>query len=56
LYNVDFSPGSSGSTPVYPYAGFFFGTSYFFTKSFGINGEVGYNATYANIGVVFKLK
>jgi len=28
----------------------------FFTKNIGINGEFGYNATYANIGVVFKLK
>lgn len=50
------NPGYSGSTPVYPFAGFFIGASYFFTKTFGINGEVGYNATYSNIGVVFKLK
>ncbi len=49
-------PGNSGYTPVYPYAGIFFGASYFFTKTIGINGEVGYNSTHANIGVVFKLK
>ena len=49
-------PGNSGVTPVYPYVGIFFGASYFITKSFGINGEVGYNSTHANIGVVFKLK
>ena len=49
-------PGNSGFTPVYPYVGIFFGASYFFTKTIGINGEVGYNATHANIGVVFKLK
>jgi hypothetical protein len=49
-------PGNSGYTPVYPYVGFFFGASYFFTKNIGINGEVGYNSTHANIGVVFKLK
>jgi hypothetical protein len=55
-HNWDDHPGSSGFTPVYPYAGIFFGASYFFTKSLGINGEVGYNSTYANIGVVFKLK
>jgi hypothetical protein len=41
---------------VYPYFGFFLGGSYFFTSSFGINGELGYNSTYANIGVVFRLK
>lgn len=52
---MDENPGSWGSTPVYPYVGVFFGASYFFTKSFGINGEVGYNSTYANIGVIFKL-
>jgi hypothetical protein len=52
----DDHPGNSGYTPVYPYAGIFLGASYFFTKSFGINGEVGYNSTLANIGVVFKLK
>lgn len=52
----DDHPGNSGYTPVYPYAGIFFGASYFFTKSIGINGEVGYNATHANIGVVFKIK
>jgi hypothetical protein len=52
----DNDTGGKGYTPVYPYAGVFFGASYFFTKSIGINGEVGYNSTYANIGVVFKLK
>jgi hypothetical protein len=53
---VDDHPGNSGYTPVYPYVGIFFGASYFFTKSIGINGELGYNATYANIGVILKLK
>jgi hypothetical protein len=48
--------GSLGSMPVFPYVGAFLGASYFFTKSIGINGEVGFNSTYANIGVVFKLK
>ncbi len=48
--------GHSGYTPVYPYAGVFFGASWFFTKTLGINGEVGYNSTYANIGVIYKLK
>jgi hypothetical protein len=48
--------GHHGYTPVYPYFGVFFGASYFFTKTIGINGEVGYNSTYANIGMVYKLK
>jgi hypothetical protein len=55
-HGMDDYPGSSGYTPVYPYVGFFLGASYFFTKSIGINGEVGYNSTHANIGVIYKLK
>jgi hypothetical protein len=55
-HNSGDHPGSSGSTPVFPYAGIFFGASYFFSKTIGINGEVGYNSTHANIGVIFKLK
>jgi hypothetical protein len=53
---LDDHPGNLGYTPVYPYAGIFFGASWFFTKTFGINGEVGFNSTYGNIGMVFKLK
>ncbi|MEI7661302.1 MAG: hypothetical protein WCK34_03860 [Bacteroidota bacterium] len=49
-------PGNHGYTPVYPYFGFFVGASYFFTKTIGINGELGYNSTQANIGVIIKLK
>ena len=41
--------------PVYPYLGVFVGTSYFFNKIIGINGEFGYNVTYANIGIIVKL-
>jgi hypothetical protein len=52
---LDDHPGNLGYTPVYPYAGIFCGASWFFTKTFGINGEVGFNSTYGNIGVVFKL-
>jgi hypothetical protein len=33
----------------------FLGTSYFFNDFVGVNGEVGYNVTYANLGVIFKL-
>jgi hypothetical protein len=56
IHTWDDHPGNSGYQPVYPYAGIFFGASYFFNKSIGINGEFGYNSTYANIGVVYKLK
>jgi hypothetical protein len=42
-------------TPVFPYLGVFIGGSYFFNNTIGINGELGYNVTYANIGLVFKL-
>ncbi len=52
----DDHPGSQGYTPVYPYVGIFFGATYFFNKSMGINGEIGFNSTYTNIGMVFKLK
>jgi hypothetical protein len=45
----------SNYLPVYPYLGVFLGASWFFTRNIGINGEVGYNSTYANIGMVFKL-
>ena len=54
-YTYDDHPGKHGSTPVYPYLGIFFGGSYYFDKYFGINGEVGFNATYANIGVIFRI-
>lgn len=35
--------------------GTFVGASYFFNHVFGINGELGYNINYAQIGLVFKL-
>jgi hypothetical protein len=41
---------------IYPYLGIFFGASYFFNDMIGVNGEVGYNVTYANIGVIFKFR
>ena len=55
-YSGDDNPGYHGSTPVFPYLGVFFGASYYFNKFIGINGEVGYNSTYANVGVIFRLK
>lgn len=44
-----------GYHAIYPYVGMFLGTSYFFNDFVGVNGEVGYNVTYANLGVIFKL-
>lgn len=55
-YFRDDVPGSRGYTPVFPYGGIFFGGSYFFNKKLGVNGEVGFNSTYANIGVVYRLR
>jgi hypothetical protein len=47
--------GYRGAQNIFPYVGFFLGASYFFNHQVGLNGEVGYNVTYANIGVIFKL-
>jgi len=52
----DDQPGHDNAFPVYPYLGFFFGASYFFTNKIGVNGEIGYNSTYANIGLVFRIQ
>jgi hypothetical protein len=55
-HNYDNYAGYKGYQNVYPYLGFFVGTSYFFNDHIGINGEFGYNVTYANLGVVFKIQ
>ena len=55
VYTHNDIPGHKGYQGVFPYVGFFLGASYFFNNQFGLNGEVGYNVTYANIGVIFKL-
>ncbi|MFH1297323.1 MAG: hypothetical protein ABIJ04_08645 [Bacteroidota bacterium] len=36
--------------------GAFVGASYFFNEFLGINGEFGFNITYAQIGMVFKIR
>lgn len=36
--------------------GVFAGASYFFTELLGINAELGFNITYAQLGMVFKIK
>jgi len=56
IHTRDDQPGSHGYTPVYPYVGIFCGGSWFFNKTVGINGEVGFNATYANLGVIIRVK
>jgi hypothetical protein len=56
IHTMDDKPGNLGYTPVFPYFGFFCGASWFFTKTIGVNGELGYNSTSASIGVVVKLK
>ena len=48
--------GYRGYSGIYPYLGLFIGSSYFFNQHIGINGEFGFNVTYANLGVIFKLK
>jgi hypothetical protein len=49
-YPDTYNPGS-----IYPFVGMFFGTSYFFNDVIGVNGELGYNINYAQIGMTFKL-
>ena len=47
--------GGGTHSPIFPYVGVFVGASYFFNNTIGLCGELGYNLTYANIGLVFKL-
>ena len=55
-HSYDNYAGYKGYSPVFPYLGLFLGTSYFFNDHIGLNGELGYNVTYANIGVIYKLR
>jgi hypothetical protein len=56
VHTYDDFVGYKGYSPIFPYLGFFAGASYFFNNHIGINGEIGYNVTYANLGVIFKLR
>jgi hypothetical protein len=47
--------GYHSFVPFYPYFGIFMGASWFFTRNIGIYGEFGYNSTYADLGMVFKV-
>lgn len=38
------------------FPGFFVGGSYFFNPTLGVNAEFGYNTTYAQVGLIFKVK
>jgi hypothetical protein len=56
FYNDDYNYNnrddfSAGALPC-----FFLGTSYYFNDVVGINGEVGYGFTYAQLGMTFKIK
>lgn len=48
--------GWHNHTPVFPYFGMYLGGSYFFNPTLGINTEVGYNSTYATVGMVYRIK
>ena len=54
LYNDDGWDNGKNSSHVGVLPTFFFGTSYFFNDVVGINGELGYNFTYAQVGVNFR--
>jgi len=54
-HSYDNYAGYKGYSAIYPYLGLFVGASYFFNDFIGLNGELGYNVTYANLGVIFKL-
>jgi hypothetical protein len=58
FFNDTYDGYSSTYNPArfYPFIGMFFGASYFFNDLIGINGEVGYNINYAQIGMTFKLR
>jgi len=56
IHSQDSHPGYKGYQAVYPYFGIFFGTSYFFNNTIGVNGEFGYGSTYANLGLILRLK
>jgi hypothetical protein len=55
VHSYDNYVGYKGYSPVFPYLGVFVGASYFFNDRIGLNGELGYNVTYANLGVIFRL-
>ena len=50
-YPDNYNPGN-----IYPFVGTFVGASYFFNDMIGINGELGYNINYAQIGMTFKIQ
>ena len=57
FYHYDYNAGSHFSNnDVSPVFGAFAGASYFFTPSFGVNIEAGYDISSLQAGVVFKLR
>ena len=55
IYNNEGWSNGKSSSSVGALPTFFFGSSYFFNEIFGVNGEMGYNFTYAQIGVNFRI-
>ena len=55
-YNLKAVHYNHGYHAVYPYFGLILGGSYFFNANLGVNAEVGYNSTFANVGMVFKIR
>ena len=57
FHHYDYNNGSRyENDDVIPVFGGFVGASYFFTPSFGVNVEAGYDITSLQAGVVFKLR
>ncbi len=56
-YDYDNNGGPrSDFNDVFPVLGGFVGASYFFTPSFGVNAEAGFDITSLQAGVIFKFK
>jgi hypothetical protein len=55
-YDIPNYDGDVAKPGVWVGGGFFAGASYFFTPLIGVNAEFGYNITYAQIGMAFRIK
>lgn len=57
FHHYDYNNGNKVNyDDVFPVFGGFVGASYFFTPSFGVNVEAGYDITALQAGVIFKLR
>ena len=55
-YDIPGYTGPVSNPGVWVGGGFFAGASYFFTPLIGVNAELGYNITYAQVGMAFRIK